>query len=149
MEVGEAAAADPHAHARWTIVLGSDTIVDLDGHILEKPVDETDAGRMLSMLSGRRHSVHTGVALVCVGRCTDGDDAVTVTTTSFVDTAVVQFAALTKGDIEAYVSTGEPLDKAGSYGIQGIGGQMVRSIEGDFFTVSSVLGSSVTSVRGN
>jgi septum formation protein len=131
------------AHTKWTIILGSDTIVDLDGSILEKPVDETDAGRMLKMLSGRRHSVHTGVALVCLGPRRGGDDGVTVatttTTTSFVDTAVVQFASLTDEDIDAYVSTREPMDKAGSYGIQGIGGQMVRGIDGDFFTVSTVL----------
>jgi septum formation protein len=134
------------AVVEMTIVLGSDTIVEIDGQILEKPTDEQDAERMLAMLSGRRHHVHTGVAMVCVAGsagptgCGDGEvvrGAAAITrTVSFVDTATVQFSTLTADDIGAYVSTGEPMDKAGSYGIQGIGGQMVRSIEGDFFTVS-------------
>jgi septum formation protein len=115
------------------VVLGSDTIVELDGNILEKPRDESEAKEMLSRLSGRQHLVHTGVALACVKiGALSGDE---VATRSFVDTAVIQFAALMPEDIDSYVSTGEPMDKAGSYGIQGMGGQMVESITGDFFTV--------------
>lgn len=108
------------------IVLGSDTIVALDGRILEKPRDADDARQMLALLSGRVHAVHTGVAIVQlpIG-----------TVTSFVDTATVEFGVLTAEDVDAYVATGEPLDKAGSYGIQGIGGQLVHSVTGDFFTV--------------
>jgi septum formation protein len=119
--------------ATVVVVLGSDTIVELDGRILEKPRDESEAKEMLSRLSGREHLVHTGVALACVTVGTGTSDE--VSTRSFVDTAAVQFINLMPEDIDAYVSTGEPMDKAGSYGIQGIGGQMVESITGDFFTV--------------
>jgi septum formation protein len=119
--------------AAVVVVLGSDTIVELDGRILEKPHDESEAKEMLSWLSGREHLVHTGVALACVTIGTATSDA--VSSRSFVDTAAVQFITLTPEDIDAYVSTGEPMDKAGSYGIQGMGGQMVKSITGDFFTV--------------
>lgn len=150
-----------------TLVLGSDTIVALeDGRILEKPVDEIDATRMLQELEGKRHCVHTGVALIQVSLATTTStmgatknsgttapiDAIAGTAAaaaatallspprviaSFTDTATVQFATLTPTDIATYVATGEPMDKAGSYGIQGIGGQMVTCVEGDFFTVSS------------
>ena len=112
-----------------TLVLGSDTIVDQDDCILEKPKDADDASRMLNQLSGRQHYVHTGVALYLV----KGDSVKLCC--SWTEAAVVQFAPLTSDDIEAYIATGEPMDKAGSYGIQGIGGQFVQNIEGDFFTV--------------
>lgn len=111
-----------------TFVLGSDTIVDLDGDILEKPNDKSDAIDMLSRLSGKWHKVHTGVALYRV------EDKASLVS-SFTDTANVKFADLTDRDILAYVETGEPMDKAGSYGIQGVGGQLVETMEGDFFTV--------------
>lgn len=123
------------------VVLGSDTIVELDGRILEKPSDESDAKEMLSRLSGRMHLVHTGVALACVKGGWSND---ALSSSSFVDTAAVQFVTLSPEDIDAYVSTGEPMDKAGSYGIQGIGGQMVESITGDFFTVRSCFGPEIT-----
>ena len=123
--------------------MGSDTIVAYDGHILEKPVDEADAVRMLETLQGNRHSVHTGVALVKVQQRQqhqhEGNDVKLVE--AFTDTAQVTFSTLSTSDIASYVATGEPMDKAGSYGIQGIGGQLVTSIEGDFFTVSLVSGS--------
>lgn len=111
------------------LVLGSDTIVDLDGAILEKPEDRSDAAAMLRRLSGNWHMVHTGVALYLIR-----GGEVTLAT-SFTDTANVKFAPLDEEDIVAYVETGEPDDKAGSYGIQGIGGQLVERMEGDFFTV--------------
>lgn len=119
------------------VVLGSDTIVELDGHILEKPQDVADAKRMLAQLSGREHSVHTGVAIVRISSASSSSSgsAVAFLESSFVDTAVVRFARLAEADIEAYVKTGEPMDKAGSYGIQGVGGQFVSGIVGDFFTV--------------
>lgn len=120
----------PESIGTTIIVLGGDTIVAFDGCILEKPVNPADAERMLSILQGNQHDVHTGVALV---RFNSGGEHVLLN--SFTDTAKVQFAALSEADIATYVATGEPLDKAGSYGIQGIGGQMVSSIEGDFFTV--------------
>lgn len=127
-----------------TYYLGSDTIVELDEAILEKPNDRDDAKRMLALLSGRQHRVHTAVALYRLGASVannddgenDTDTARTVSLVeSFVDTASVSFATLTNEDIDAYVASGEPMDKAGSYGIQGIGGQFVERIEGDFFTV--------------
>jgi len=114
-----------------SLILGSDTIVDLNGIILEKPKNEDDAKRMLSSLSGSWHEVHTGVALYKMSHDNDGIDLIS----SFTDTARVKFAILSPEDIDAYVKTGEPMDKAGSYGIQGIGGQMVERIEGDFFAV--------------
>lgn len=135
--------------------LGSDTIVELDDSILEKPKNEDDARLMLTRLSGRQHHVHTGVALYRLGRSktfcdarneldhdendnesTKDDDATKVSiVSSFVDTATVQFVHLNPADIAAYIDSGEPMDKAGSYGIQGAGGQFVKNITGDFFTV--------------
>ena len=113
-----------------TLILGSDTIVDHQGHILEKPTDTKDAYDMLARLSGGWHVVHTGVAVYAIA----GNGKMDLLF-SFTDTAKVKFAPLTQSDIKSYIETGEPMDKAGSYGIQGIGGQMVESLEGDFFTV--------------
>jgi septum formation protein len=109
--------------------LGSDTIVELDENILEKPRDAKDAKRMLKMMSGRQHHVHTGVALY---RLYQNEVSLVG---SFTDTATVTFADLGEDDIDAYTASGEPMDKAGSYGIQGMGGQFVTGIIGDFFTV--------------
>jgi len=92
-----------------TFYLGSDTIVELDNCILEKPRDPEDAKRMLTMMSGRRHQVHTGVALYRLL----AEDITLVG--SFTDTAVVTFASLSQKTINAYVATGEPLDKAGTF----------------------------------
>ena len=116
-----------------SFILGSDTIVDKDGVILEKPKSEDDATDMLVKLSGSWHEVHTGVALYRIGHGS-GDDTIELVS-SFTETAKVKFADLSSEDIYAYVKTGEPMDKAGSYGIQGIGGQMVERMEGDFFAV--------------
>jgi len=131
------------------IVIGSDTIVEVDGEILEKPENEEDARVMLSRLSGRNHFVHTGVALYRIHRRTVNIDGTLVPEdeniievglrASFTESAIVKFASLTDEDIDAYIATGEPMDKAGSYGIQGIGGQFVKRIQGDFFTVSNVM----------
>lgn len=131
---------EPNKAVTTTLVLGSDTIVAHEGHILEKPVDEADARRMLSKLQGAQHAVHTGVALVAVHPCAaEGNKSEESTAVqlveAFTDTARVTFAPLSDTDISAYVATGEPMDKAGSYGIQGIGGQFVTAIDGDFFTV--------------
>ncbi|MXR69275.1 septum formation inhibitor Maf [Shewanella sp. JBTF-M18] len=106
------------------VVLGSDTIVVLDGEILGKPKDELDARRMLSALSGKRHSVMTAVAV------TDGER----TLSRLVETKV-QFCGLTEQDILAYIGTGEPMDKAGAYGIQGLGGCFVEAIDGSYSAV--------------
>lgn len=115
-----------------TLVLGSDTVVDIDRQILEKPKDQADAKQMLKRLSGSRHSVHTGVALYQV---IPGESEIRLVD-SFTDEATVAFAPLSEATVDAYIATGEPMDKAGAYGIQGVGGQLVQEIKGDFFTVS-------------
>ena len=110
------------------LVVAADTVVALDGTVLGKPVDEQDAERMLARLSGKTHEVATGV---CIAR-----GGIPDTAESFVSTTRVTFYPLTESEIRAYVATGEPMDKAGSYGIQGIGGRLlVKGIEGDFYTV--------------
>lgn len=106
------------------VVIGSDTIVVIDGAILGKPIDAADAVAMLERLSGREHTVYTAVAVAQGGR-----------TYSAVEAVRVQFRVLTRGEIEAYVQTGEPNDKAGAYGIQGFGATMVERIDGDYFAV--------------
>jgi septum formation protein len=108
------------------LVIGADTIVVAEEAILEKPDDPDDAARMLRLLSGRRHHVVTGVALI------RRQPPVSLVDSS--ETAV-WFRALTEREIADYVATGEPLDKAGAYGIQGRAGAFVERIEGDYFTV--------------
>ena len=107
-----------------SIVIGADTIVVADGKILGKPADKADACRMLSMLSGVEHKVITGV---CLAR---GDEKIT-----FAQISKVKFYDLTAEEINAYVETGEPMDKAGAYGIQGKGCVLVEKIEGDYFNI--------------
>ncbi len=107
------------------VVLAADTIVAADGKKLGKPADENDARSMLAALSGRTHQVATGVCLV------KGGDV-----RSFVETTEVEFFELEQAETDAYVKTGEPLDKAGAYGIQGAGGRLlVRGIRGDYYNV--------------
>jgi septum formation protein len=106
------------------LVVGADTIVVIDGLILGKPKDIADAERMLAMLSGRSHTVMTAVAACCDGRIVSGVEVVDVT-----------FLPLSADEIRGYVATGEPLDKAGAYGIQGYGATIVRRIDGDYFAV--------------
>ena len=110
-------------------VLGADTVVVLEGEVLGKPADADEAERMLRRLSGRTHRVCTGVALARGGA--DGNVAVT----SLVVVTEVTFRALGEGEIAAYVATGEPLDKAGAYGIQGLGGKLVAGYSGSFTNV--------------
>ena len=117
-----------------TLVLGSDTIVEFHGKILEKPKDRGEAKQMLGQLSGAQHTVHTGVALYRVLPNAARSERL-VLAQSITETAAVRFASLSEADIDAYIESGEPMDKAGSYGIQGIGGQFVQSVEGDFFSV--------------
>ncbi len=111
------------------LVLGADTIVLLDGMILEKPVDAQDARRLLSLLSGRRHTVITALALV--DGCGGGKAPVTVAH----ERTRVCFIDLEPEWIAGYIATGEPMDKAGAYGIQGYGALMVASVEGCYFNV--------------
>ena len=107
-------------------VVGADTVVVLDGDVLGKPADRADAVVMLSRLQGRAHEVLTGVAVVRVPG---------LVATSFVEATTVRFAPMTDHDVEAYVATGEPLDKAGAYGIQGLGGRFVERIDGSYHNV--------------
>lgn len=112
---------------REALVLAADTVVGHGGAILEKPTDADDARRMLRSLSGSHHDVCTGVALA---HAASGREVV------FSDTTRVAFASLSDDEIDAYVATGEPLDKAGSYGIQrGWGSVFVERIEGDYHNV--------------
>jgi MAF protein len=105
-------------------VLGADTTVTLDGEILGKPVDAEDAARMLRMLSGRTHRVITGVALVTAAQ-----------TEVAAEVTAVRFLTLSDAEIAAYVATGEPLDKAGAYAIQGRAARWIPRIEGCYFNV--------------
>jgi septum formation protein len=106
------------------IVLGADTTVALDHHLLGKPEDTEDAARMLSLLSGRRHEVITGICLK-LGRRIVVDSAVTL----------VWFAHLTEAEIAVYIASGEPMDKAGAYAIQGLASKFVEKIDGCYFNV--------------
>jgi len=106
------------------VVLGADTIVYYDGAYLGKPKDAEDAERMLSMLSGQTHSVLTGVCIKDGERCE-----------TFFEETEVSFWPLEEKEISAYIATGEPFDKAGSYGIQGKGALFVKQIKGDYYTV--------------
>ena len=112
------------------LYLGSDTVVVLDGVVMGKPSDEQDAFRMLRSLSGRTHEVCTGVALVTVG-----EDGTVEHTETFVEATEVRFFELTDEEIDRYIRTGEPMDKAGAYGIQGLGRVLVEGIRGDYETV--------------
>jgi septum formation protein len=106
------------------LVLGADTVVVVDGHVLEKPRDTRDAVRMLGMLSGRDHQVITGICLRSSAR-------------KIVDAAItrVHFVTLTEDEIESYAASGEPMDKAGAYAIQGLASKFIDRIEGCYFNV--------------
>ena len=106
------------------LVVGSDTTVVIDGAILGKPESDADAVRMLRLLSGRTHQVVTAVAVCYRGQMLSGVEEVSVT-----------FRALSPQEIDGYVATREPMDKAGAYGIQGFGATIVERINGDFFAV--------------
>ena len=113
------AAREPNA-----IVVAADTIVVVDGEILGKPRDAEHAALMLRRLSARSHTVHTAVAVARAGSVVSGVESVGVT-----------FRELSDDDIAAYVATGEPMDKAGAYGIQGLGATLVTRVDGDYFAV--------------
>jgi len=107
------------------LVLGADTTVVVDGHILGQPVDDGDAKRMLQLLNGKWHEVLTGVAVVRVG----GESRVKYETTR------VRFAEMTQRELDWYISTGEARGKAGAYGIQGAAGLFIEEIQGDYFNI--------------
>ncbi len=106
------------------IVLGADTVVVVDSQVLEKPIDAADATRMLGLLSGREHEVITGICLR-----SDTRTIVDVATTR------VRFVPLTREEIEAYVASGEPMDKAGAYAIQGLASKFIDRVEGSYSNV--------------
>lgn len=119
MAVGSAAGAP------CPLVVGADTVVVLGDEVLGKPRDAQDARRMLGELSGSDHRVLTGVCLARGGEEVEG----------FCETTIVSFYELTDAQVDAYVETGEPMDKAGAYAIQGAGCLLVRGIKGDYFNV--------------
>ena len=106
------------------VVIGSDTIVVVDGDVLGKPTDANDAVRMLARLAGRSHVVITAVAVSWRGE-----------TRSAVEEVGVTFHPLSRAEIDAYIATREPMDKAGAYGIQGYGATIVARVDGDYFAV--------------
>jgi septum formation protein len=117
--------------ALGNFVLGADTVVVVDGQILGKPGDRADAGRMLRLLAGRSHRVITGVCLQSPQtRKSDGSPPDVRS-----ETTLVTMDALTDAEIRSYVATGEPMDKAGAYAIQGMASRWITRIEGDYFNV--------------
>jgi septum formation protein len=118
-----------------SFVLGADTIVVVDAEILGKPRDAADAVRMLRMLSGRTHEVITGVCLVGPHLRTENRQRATAFEDVRSEVTVVTMEALSDDDIRSYISTGEPMDKAGAYAIQGRASRWVSHIEGDYFNV--------------
>ena len=111
-------------HEPDTVTIGADTIVVLDGEVLGKPRDEEDAARMLRSLSGRSHTVYTGVTVI------RGETVI-----SRAERTEVRFRPLTEEEISRYIATGEPMDKAGAYGAQGYASLFVEGLQGDFFNV--------------
>lgn len=114
-------------HAPDSVIIGADTIVVLDGDVLNKPRDSVEAVVMLQRLAGRTHTVYTGVTLI--------DTRTTQPPRLGIAQSQVEIAPLTDATIREYVATGEPLDKAGAYGIQGLGGRLVRSVVGSYTNV--------------
>lgn len=112
-----------HPH-QW--VIGADTMVVLDGEMLGKPRGSEDAAHMLRKLSGRQHQVITSVGIVCGSKGIEE---------AFCEETKVTMQPLTEQEIQDYIATGEPLDKAGSYAIQGIGARFIEGIQGDYFNV--------------
>ncbi|KAI1287366.1 putative bifunctional dTTP/UTP pyrophosphatase/methyltransferase protein [Halotydeus destructor] len=131
------------------LVIGADTVVVMDDIIYEKPKDKEDAFQMLTKLSGQQHSVFTGVALVTSSSASALDGAASTlpahgehtedfVVTTFHEATVVTMTQMSPEVIKAYIETGEPMDKAGSYAIQGTGGTLVEGIKGDFYNVVGI-----------
>lgn len=127
--------ADQHPDA---LVIGADTVVVLDGAIIGKPSGEEQAKEMLKKLSGRIHQVYTGVAL-----CEKGSSQ------TFSCCTEVEFASLSDAEIDWYLTTEEPFDKAGAYGIQGYGARFVKGIKGDYFNVMGLPVNRLYEILGN
>jgi len=120
----EKAAAVARIEGAGPLIIAADTVVVLDGAVLGKPRDEHDARAMLERLSGREHQVYTGFTV------RQGKEILTRS-----ERTDVRFRALSEAEIRAYAATGEPMDKAGAYGIQGLGALLVEGIRGDYFNV--------------
>jgi len=139
LAVAKAQAGLAAAEAPDVVVVGADTVVAVGGEVLGKPVDADDAKRMLRLLSGSRHQVHTGVAVASRRAGADDDRSVLGAATTLqveVVTTHVEMAVWTDAEIDAYVATGASFDKAGSYAIQDeVGDRFVRSIDGPFDNV--------------
>jgi len=134
-----AVAADLDIARGPAVVLGADTEVVLDGRLLGKPRDPADAARMLRELRGRNHEVITGLAVVELGPPGSAPLQETAAVTSR-----VRMAEYSDADIESYVATGEPLDKAGGYAVQGLGGRLVAAVDG---CLTNVIGLPLTTTR--
>lgn len=119
------------------LIIGADTVVAYDGHILGKPKDEADAKRMLLMLSGNTHSVYTGVTLCLIDKSGRVGEVV------FYEKTDVTMFPITEAEVDRYVATGEPMDKAGSYAIQGKSAIFIEKIEGDY---NNVVGLPITRI---
>jgi septum formation protein len=124
MQLAERKAKEVANHYPADYVLGADTIVVLEGQVLGKPSDKEEANAMLRQLSGQTHEVYTGVAIV------SNKESI-----CFYEKTTVTFWELTENEINMYVSSGEPLDKAGAYGIQQLGSFLVKEIQGDYYNV--------------
>ena len=125
VELATIKAADIYEKSdKKSMVIGADTVVAYKGQILGKPKDEEDASRMLTMLSGQTHEVYTGVCIIEDGR-----------QKTFFEETKVTFYEITKEQISKYIKTGEPMDKAGSYGIQGKAAVFIKGIKGDYYNV--------------
>jgi nucleoside triphosphate pyrophosphatase len=139
LAAAKARAAAEHAQHKKlaAIVIAADTVVVAQGRVLGKPHEANDARRMLRLLSGKTHKVLTGVSIL---RVPDGKES------RRVETTCVRFLRLSAADIEDYIATGEPFDKAGAYGIQGLAGRFVHSIDGCYFNVMGLPLSRVWSI---
>lgn len=125
LRVARDKAAAVLVHAGDKTVIAADTAVVVDDQILGKPADEADAARMLRLLSGRRHDVLTAVVMERAGQ----------PTRTHVERTTVEFEALNEAEVAAYIASGEPMDKAGGYGVQGLASRFVRHIEGSYTSV--------------
>ena len=125
MELASIKAKDIYKKSeKQSMVVGADTVVAYQGQILGKPADEADAKRMLTMLSGQTHEVYKGVCVIEDGK-----------TKTFYEETKVTFYEISDEQIDRYIKTGEPMDKAGSYGIQGKAAVFIKGIEGDYYNV--------------
>lgn len=125
MELASIKAKDIYKKSeKQSMIVGADTVVAYQGQILGKPTDEADAKRMLTMLSGQTNEVYTGVCIIEDGK-----------TKTFYEETKVTFYEISDEQIDHYIKTGEPMDKAGSYGIQGKAAVFIKGIEGDYYNV--------------